>query len=432
MAGRWRARCFCGVGGGDGGDERAGRGVGVAWRRGGADGDGRAYGGAIVSALCEALVALGLTFGVLCQPDEGARVELPADDPAAWAIEPPAPEPGPEPAPATEPPAFPVVVVHEPTAALKPEPAAAPEPVIVLVEEPRDLSPYRAALEAALSAGAMNPGAVAAVEASPEASADKADASVIAGLPALDTSETAALPPALTQPRYAAPGRVSGLPVDNTRILTADRYISGVLETGFNSQVASEGGGAAIIQTSRDVFGYHGRKVLIPKGSRLICGYEGPERQGETRVAFRCERILIAGHRAEIWELSAPVGDAQGRGGVAGEVDNRFFERYGTAFLLAGVSAAVRLGAAAATPDADSATGRVTDEGAEELSERFGEITAAVLEQTIDLAPIITLAQGTRVQIRPARDWYIARPGEARVAAAPAVAESEAAEGEQP
>ena len=348
-----------------------------------------------MSPLCEALAALGLTFGLVCQPEESPPVELPADDPAAWAVQPPVPAPVDEPPRAVVAPPFPVVVVHEAPPVAVETPGLKPERVIVMVEAPPDLNPYRRALEAVLRPGAARPGAVAAVEVLP--------------VPA----------PALTQPRYAAAGRVSGLPVDNTRILTADRYISGVLETGFNSQVASEGGGAAIIQTNRDVFGYHGRKVLIPKGSRLICSYEGPERQGETRVAFRCERILIAGHRAEIWELAAPVGDAQGRGGIAGEVDNRFWERYGTAFILAGVSAAVRLGASAATPDEDSATGRVTDVGAEELAERFGEITAAVLEQMIDLAPIITLAQGARVQIRPVRDWYIARPGEARLAAAP-------------
>ena len=304
------------------------------------------------------------------------------------------------------------MVVHEAPRVVVETVELKPEPVVVTVEAPPDSSPYRLALEAALAARAASPGAVAAVQARREPAV---------ALPAMARAgeQTPVLAPALTQPRYAAPGRVSSLPVDNTRILTADRYISGVLETGFNSQVASEGGGGAIIQTSRNVFGYHGRKVLIPKGSRLICSYEGPKRQGETRVAFRCERILIAGHRAEIWELAAPVGDAQGRGGVAGEVDNRFWERYGTAFMLAGISAAVRLGAAAATPDEDSATGRVTDVGAEELAERFGEITATVLEQMIDLAPIITLAQGARVQIRPARDWYIARPGEVRVAAAP-------------
>ena len=244
-----------------------------------------------MSPLCEALAALGLTFGLVCQPEESPPVELPADDPAAWAVQPPVPAPVDEPPRAVVAPPFPVVVVHEAPPVAVETPGLKPERVIVMVEAPPDLNPYRRALEAVLRPGAARPGAVAAVEVLP---AHAAAFPAVAGA----GEQTPVLAPALTQPRYAAAGRVSGLPVDNTRILTADRYISGVLETGFNSQVASEGGGAAIIQTNRDVFGYHGRKVLIPKGSRLICSYEGPERQGETRVAFRCERILIAGHRA--------------------------------------------------------------------------------------------------------------------------------------
>lgn len=45
--------------------------------------------------------------------------------------------------------------------------------------------------------------------------------------------------------------------------------------------------------------------------------------------------------------------------------------------------------------------------GSQELSQRLGEITASALEQTVNLTPILKVAQGTRVQIRPDTDWYI-------------------------
>ena len=96
---------------------------------------------------------------------------------------------------------------------------------------------------------------------------------------------------------------------------------------------------------------------------------------------------------------------------MAGEVDNRFWEKYGTAFLLAGISASVRLATAASTTNNTDSTTVVADKGAEELSQKIGEITASILEQTVNLAPIITIPQGTRVQIRPAKDWYIQEIG---------------------
>jgi type IV secretion system protein VirB10 len=208
---------------------------------------------------------------------------------------------------------------------------------------------------------------------------------------------------------YEGPRRTSTRPVDNERIITADRYVTGILETGINSQVGGDETGTVVVQTARDVFGYHGRKVLLPKGSRMICNYEAPEDMGSTRLPITCERVLIAGHRAEIRELESLLTDQQGRAGITGEVDNRFGERYGTAFLLTGIATAVRF-ANTLTQSAEDASlsEKSTEEASAELSNRLGEITANVLEQTLDLKPIITVPQGTRVNIRPATDWYIA------------------------
>jgi len=168
-----------------------------------------------------------------------------------------------------------------------------------------------------------------------------------------------------------------------------------------------------IIQTARDVFGYHGRKVLMPKGSRLICDYEPPEDIGSSRLAITCRRVLIAGHRAEIRDLESLVSDVQGRSGTSGEVDKRFWERYGTAFLLTGISTAVRFANTftQTTSEEPSPTQQTTEAGSAELSNRLGEISANVLEQTLDLKPIITVPQGTRIQIRPQTDWYIGALG---------------------
>ncbi len=210
---------------------------------------------------------------------------------------------------------------------------------------------------------------------------------------------------------YEGPRRTSSLPVDNSRILTADRYIPVQLETGINSQVGGEDTGTVVVQTTRDVFGYHSRLALLPKGSRLICNYMPPEDMGSSRLAMQCERVLIAGHRAEIRNIKSLVANAQGQLGASGEVDRRFLERYGNAFLLTGISTAVRY--AAASTKSESNDGQVataaSEKAAEELSNKFGEITANILEETLSLKPIITIPQGTRFQIRPSMDWYIAK-----------------------
>ena len=363
-----------------------------------------------MSPLCEALIALNLTFGVVCQPASvGTSSPLPEDDKTVWDYKPASPVVD------AKAPRFPVPVVVVREQAPPPAPAAASLLPPALPVPPMPPAPppdfFRLALEAALS----TPGAAPApfsVE-GPSSGGGRAEP-----MPLLVASESLPVDLSLsnTQKTYDSPGRKSSLPVDNTRILTADRYISGILETGLNSLLGSGVGGSVIIQTSRDVFGYHDRNILIPKGSRLICGYDSPGRQGETRLAFACTRILMAGHRAEILQLSAPVGDVQGRGGVTGEVDNRFWERYGTAFILAGLSASVRYASVLLTPTnpdgSETPSAAITGAGSQELSQKLGEITASILEQTVNLKPIITIAQGTRVQVRPARDWYIRQAGE--------------------
>jgi len=354
-----------------------------------------------MSTLCDALVALNLTLGIMCQPgDEAAVPTLPDDDKKVWAI------PSPPPPPEAKTPVFPPVVIKQEA----PPPSPPPPPLPAVTPPPPPPNPYRLALEAALSRRGDPSNGIATIEGQHVSSGPGNSVQLASLTP--PTMDPLGLPQPKAKPKYDAEGVLSGLPVDNERIIAADRYISGILETGINSQLDSGAGGTAIIQTSRDVFGYHGRMVLIPKGSRLICEYQGPGRQGETRIAFNCSRILMGGHRAEILQLNSPVGDVQGHGGVSGEVDNRFWEKYGTAFLLTGLSASMRFATAYASSNADnSPQGNIADKGSEELSQKLGEITASILEQTVNLNPIITIPQGTRVQIRPAKDWYIQEMG---------------------
>lgn len=346
-----------------------------------------------MSAVCDLALVLGLTLSGLCTPPPAPppAVALPEDDEAAWSVPAP-PEPPPEPPPPAMPPSSSPRVVQMP-APPPPEPPAQPPP------PPPD--PYRQAAQAVWNARSLARPSV------------EGSMSVYRSfIPPLTTPDppvpAPAVEPPAPRPDYESDRRVSSLPVDNSRIVTTDRYITGVLETGINSQLDGSSG-SVVIQVSRDVFGYHGRNLLIPKGSRLVCDYESPDEIGASRLAVSCGRVLLAEHRAEIIELASAAGDVQGRAGLTGEVDNRFGERYGTAFLLTGIATAVRF-ANTLTQSGDDASlsAQSTEEASAELSNRLGEITAHVLEQTLDLKPIITVPQGTRVNIRPATDWYIA------------------------
>ncbi len=360
----------------------------------------------MTSALCDLALVLGLTLGGTCVPQKAEpRLALPQDDRSAWDLPVPPPPPAPEPPPAP-PPMPPIIIKREVPAPPPPAPEPPPAPVVAAPPPPPDA--VREALVAAWGHGGRMPSDWSAPVLSNASPAAKwTSRATTTG--AMTVPPMAAETPA-PKPDYDGPRRTSSGPVDNTRILTADRYITGILETGINSQVGGDETGTVILQVARDVYGYHGRKKLVPKGSRMICDYEAPEDMGSSRLPMKCRRILLAGHRAEIRQLDALVGDPQGRAGVTGEVDGRFAERYGTAFALTGIATGVRF--AAASTKSENEDGQVSvaaaEKAAEELSTRLGEITASVLEQSLSLKPIITIPQGTRLQIRPAVDWYIA------------------------
>ena len=370
-----------------------------------------------MSAICDIALVLNLTLNGLCVDAEQVKVPptLPPDDASAWAL--PAPSPPAPPAPEPAAPRFPPVIIKREAPAPAPEPTPEPEPELVVepVPEPPAPDPYRLALQAAWSRSQPSTQSLSlATYHDPRVPMDEGDGFTNTvpvpkmgrriGPDPLDLKDVGQEPE-----DYDGPRRTSTLPVDNSRKIAQDRYISVQLETGINSQVGGEEPGSVILQTTRDVFGYHGRMVLMPKGSRMICSYLPPADMGSSQLAIECERVLIAGHRAEIINLGSNVTNQQGWVGVSGEVDNRFWQRYGNAFLLTGISTAVRY--AAASTKSEDADGEVAtaaaEKASEELSNKFGEITADMLERTLDLKPIITIRQGTRLQIRPATDWYI-------------------------
>jgi type IV secretion system protein VirB10 len=107
--------------------------------------------------------------------------------------------------------------------------------------------------------------------------------------------------------------------------------IPAVLETAFNSTSA----GLARAIVSRDVRGFDGTKILVPRGSRLIGEYQADAALGQKRALITWTR-LIRPDGVTI-DLDSPATDNLGRGGVAASVNTHFWERFGNALLRSAV-----------------------------------------------------------------------------------------------
>ena len=221
---------------------------------------------------------------------------------------------------------------------------------------------------------------------------------IAVALPAIDDADAAWRLEDEDYSRDNLPEDKSTLPVKRYRVITADRYIGAILENAVNSQIP----GRVVAVVERHVFGADGRIPLLPKGTRIICSYESLAKLGDTRLPVSCSRA-IRPDGASVQLTDAAGADQMARTGFIGTVDNRIWERYGTAFIVSVLSAASSLGS---TQSTDPNVQR----GGNALSQNLGQVTAKVLEQSVDLAPVVEVPAGSKIQIIPNTDIWLRRP----------------------
>lgn len=113
--------------------------------------------------------------------------------------------------------------------------------------------------------------------------------------------------------------------------------IPAVLETALDS--TRPGHVRALV--SRDVRGFDGSRVLIPRGSRLFGEYSADLSPGQNR-AFVTWTRLVRPDGVSI-DLDSPAADALGRAGVQGRVNSHFLARFSSALLQSTLSVGVAL-----------------------------------------------------------------------------------------
>ncbi|THD67259.1 type IV secretion system protein VirB10 [Phenylobacterium sp.] len=214
-----------------------------------------------------------------------------------------------------------------------------------------------------------------------------------AGAPTAATAEDARLNP---EERFAA--RVSGSLTetaraiqmrDLARIVPQGFVIPAVLETAIDSDLP----GSVRAVVSRDVRGFDGSQVLIPRGSKLIGQYRSAAAVGQTRAFVVWSRIITPGGVSV--DVGSPATDQLGRGGLAGKADTHFFERFGASILLSVISAGVN----AAGASSGSSTAIVIGS-----STQANQVASIALQKQIDIPTTIRVPQGAPVQVSVARD----------------------------
>lgn len=199
------------------------------------------------------------------------------------------------------------------------------------------------------------------------------------------------LPELLAPPRAADPESLAGPRVGATRLanptttVPKGAVIQAVLETALDSN--RPGFARAIV--SRDVRGFDGSRILIPRGSRLVGEYKADLAQGQNR-AFVQWQTLTRPDGVQI-AVDSPAADPLGRAGVKGNVNSHFFERFAGAIL----QSALDIGVGIATREVADGTVIVGLPGS---TQSVGGLTPQ------NIKPTLKVPHGSSVSVFVARD----------------------------
>ncbi len=166
--------------------------------------------------------------------------------------------------------------------------------------------------------------------------------------------------------------------------------IPAVLETAINSDLP----GFVRAVVSRDVRGFDGTTVLIPRGSKLIGQYRSGVALSQTRAFVVWSRVITPDGVSI--DIGSPGTDDLGRGGLEGETDTHFFERFGSAILLSVMGAGLER---FANSDNNGNTAIIIGS-----QQQASQVASIALQKQIDIPVTIKVPQGTPLQVFVTRD----------------------------
>lgn len=165
--------------------------------------------------------------------------------------------------------------------------------------------------------------------------------------------------------------------------VTQGTLIPAVLETAIDTDVP----GYVRAVVSADVRSFDGSRVLVPRSSRLIGQYKSGMQAGQKRAYVIWTR-LIRPDGVSV-NIASPAIGFGGETGLAGKVNNHFFDRFGSAMLLSVISGLTTL--------ASAGTNVIIAGGGQSAA-------AAAVGQSGQIGPTVRVRPGEPVRVFTARD----------------------------
>lgn len=220
--------------------------------------------------------------------------------------------------------------------------------------------------------------------------------------------QAAARSPYTSWDNVGVQGTRSSFPVDMSRVITPDKPLTAVLTYNIDTRATV----TAVAMVDRDVYGGNGRTVVIPRGSKLIGDVGGGS---VDRVGVAWKQIIRPDGVRFLFEGAS--GDASGRGGLPGRINNRYLQRYGFSLLPTFTAAALTaaLGGQSSQQNNNSGTSQTQDAravAAQILQQPLQTISQDLFQKNSQIPVQISIPAGTRLTVWSIGDLRLKPVGE--------------------
>ncbi len=206
---------------------------------------------------------------------------------------------------------------------------------------------------------------------------------------------------------------VSSWRVNMSEMIFADKPIPAVIARSIDSNNPTP----VTAFVERNIYAEEGRNIIIPAGSRLMGTLGGLTAGTETtsssaKVQITWERLIRPD--GSLFVFQGLTGDAQGRGGALGYLDQQLFKKYTLPIMTTALTSYTSYVMAPKDDDSSSETESPRQQAANDARQNFLQDMNRVFEQILadksNIKPLTYVPAGTRIIVYPNVDLWLRTP----------------------
>lgn len=204
---------------------------------------------------------------------------------------------------------------------------------------------------------------------------------------------------------------ISSWRVDMSEMILADKPIPAVIARSIDTQNPVP----ITAFVERNVYAEDGRNVVIPAGSRLMGELGGTSSSG-SETSSESARITIIWQRlirpdGVLFTFQGETGDAQGRGGALGYVDQQLGKKYGmpliTTLLTSATSYMMATDEDETTTETETSRQQAANDARQNFIDQMNQIFEMILADKTNIRSLTYVPAGTRIIVYPKVDLWL-------------------------